>query len=65
MQYFRGPSSSSRPSSELWDRPTDAPDVCESIPVTRNTVALPARVECRKLTALLKMIWTIRIVSRT
>eukprot|EP00959_Pyramimonas_sp_CCMP1952_P201903 4222081-Pyramimonas_sp.AAC.1 len=41
IEQFRGSSSSSRPSSELWIRPTDAPDVCKSISVTRSTVAIP------------------------
>eukprot|EP00959_Pyramimonas_sp_CCMP1952_P158742 3320384-Pyramimonas_sp.AAC.1 len=41
MQQFRGCRSSSRPSSELWVRRTDAPDVSNSIPVTSSTLALP------------------------
>eukprot|EP00959_Pyramimonas_sp_CCMP1952_P306428 6413188-Pyramimonas_sp.AAC.1 len=41
IEQFRGSRSSSRPSSELSVRQTDATDVSESIPVARSTVALP------------------------
>eukprot|EP00959_Pyramimonas_sp_CCMP1952_P406837 8526939-Pyramimonas_sp.AAC.1 len=39
IRVVSGPSSGSRPSSELWIRQADAPDVFKSIPLTTSTVA--------------------------
>eukprot|EP00959_Pyramimonas_sp_CCMP1952_P011446 240242-Pyramimonas_sp.AAC.1 len=41
IQQFRGSRSSSRLSSELSVRRTDAPDVSNLIPVTSSTLAFP------------------------
>eukprot|EP00959_Pyramimonas_sp_CCMP1952_P177888 3717815-Pyramimonas_sp.AAC.1 len=41
IEQFRGSRSSSRPSSELSVRQTDAPDHWKSIPVTSSSLALP------------------------
>eukprot|EP00959_Pyramimonas_sp_CCMP1952_P073221 1530749-Pyramimonas_sp.AAC.1 len=56
-----GPSSSSRPISDLCMRKADAPDVSESV----SKITATARVKHRKPTAPLKMTRTIRIASRT
>eukprot|EP00959_Pyramimonas_sp_CCMP1952_P366741 7680903-Pyramimonas_sp.AAC.1 len=60
----RGPSSSSRPSSDLWMPQTNAPDHSASVHVCISSVAR-ARDTYRKPTVSVEMTRAIQIVVRT